>query len=115
MGIKKVSFKEVVNRDIIEHHYAAFITQSNEIILHGPFLNSNHVRKIATDIMNKKEKSRSFFIIPYLVAWETGTLDKNLVNLAKANQLADCVILENTYPDSVDEMKQFAINFFSKE
>ena len=63
MKIQKISYK-VPTPGIIEHHYAAFLTQSNEVIFHGPFLNSNDARKIATDIMNKKKKSRSFFIIP---------------------------------------------------
>jgi len=106
----KVAYKKATP-GIVERHFAAFITQTGQIILHGPFLNSNHAKKIAGDIMNKKKKSRSFFILPVVGVMDTEALNENLVDMAKNNQLVNCIIIENA-SDSYDENEKFAMNYF---
>jgi len=116
MKIQKIPFK-VATPGQIEYHYAAFLTRTEDILLIGPYLNSNELRKMAVNILKGKEESKFYFILPTPIIWIAGThtesYDKNIVNLVKTNQISDCVIIENV-PDSIDELKQFAKNVFKQ-
>ena len=116
MKILKIPFK-VATPGQIEHHYAAFLTRTEDILLIGPYLNSNELRKMAANMLKGKEESNFYFVLPIPIIWIAGkfteSYDKNIVNLIKTNQISYCVIIENV-PDSIDELKQFAKNVFKQ-
>ena len=93
----------------IEHHYVAFLTQSEETIFLGPFLNVGHAVSTAKNIMKGKKSSTSFFPFVFGLVWDTEEYNKDLVGMAKAGELGGCVVLENV-PESMEELQGFASN-----
>jgi len=119
MEIRKVRYAKSVPGKI-EHHCAAFLTQSGQVILVGsildehegiwPIFNSGDAVRLAKDIMEGKKKSTR--IAPILqglgvVAWESTKYDETLVAMAKDGQLINAIVIENI-PDSVEELRHFA-------
>ena len=50
MIILNISYKKP-DLGIIQHHYAVFLTRTNEVLFCGPFLNNNEAMKIARDVL----------------------------------------------------------------
>ena len=106
MRIRKVSYvKHIPNK--IEHHYVAFLTESDEVLLMGPFLNSGDAQRVAGNIMKGKKSSLSIFPGIVVWVWEREKYDQRLVDIAKAGKLVNCLVVENA-PDSMEELQRFA-------
>ncbi len=106
MKIRKVSYTKHVP-DKIEHHYVTFLTESDEILLMGPFLNNGDAARVAGNIMKGKASSLTVIPFPGVVVWEREKYDQRLADMAKAGKLVNCVVVENA-PDSIDELQRFA-------
>ena len=113
MKIRKISYTKHVPGKI-EHHYAAFLTRSGEVLLMGHFLNSGDAAHVAGNIMKGKASSLTVMPFPGVVVWEREEYDKNLANLAKSGQLISCVVIENA-PDSINELQRFASGVLKEE
>jgi len=106
MKIRKVTYTKHLPGKV-ERHMIAFLTRSGETVLHGNFLNIAHTTSVATHIMKGEKSSTSFFPFPIGLAWDTEEYNRDLVDMAKAGELIDCVVIENA-PDSTEELWRFA-------
>jgi len=113
MSVKKVTYaKHVPGR--IDRHYIAFLTRSGEILLAGGFTTSGDAKRVAENIMRGKASSLNPALLAgglVLFLLDREHYDKDLVEMAKAGELIDCIVIENA-PESTEEILAFADKTF---
>ena len=106
MRVKKVRYTEHIPGKV-DYHYIAFLTASGEVLLMGHFLTAGHANKVANGIMSGKKSSSTFIPFPGVFIYEREKYDENFVNMVKAGEITNCIVVENA-PESIEELRHFA-------
>jgi hypothetical protein len=116
MNVKKVTYAKHVPGKV-DYHYIAFLTRSGEILLVGGFVNSGDAKGVAENIMRGKTSSLNPALLAgglVLFLLDRERYDKSLVEMAKAGELIDCIVIENA-PESSEEILAFADKTFKAQ
>jgi len=116
MAVQVVCFAEE-DCSKINHHYAAYLTKSGDVILKGPFLNLGDAETVTNNIMNGKKSEPKVPLIVALLVLPFVFLpiyflyrekyDEALVDMVASGIITEAIVIQNA-PDTEDEIKRFA-------